>query len=74
MNDFLITFSVRRLYEEQLNIGLLGMGVVGTGVCQLLAEQREQSQPELVSRFLLRKHWPLLMMIKAQLPKNTGLN
>lgn len=27
--------------KEQLNIGLLGMGVVGTGVCQLLAEQRE---------------------------------
>lgn len=27
--------------KERLNIGLLGMGVVGTGVCQLLAEQRE---------------------------------
>ena len=26
--------------KEQLNIGLLGMGVVGTGVCQLLAEQK----------------------------------
>jgi homoserine dehydrogenase len=26
--------------KERLNIGLLGMGVVGTGVCQLLAEQR----------------------------------
>ncbi|WP_430601018.1 homoserine dehydrogenase [Enterococcus sp. AZ089] len=26
---------------KQLNIGLLGMGVVGTGVCQVLAEQKE---------------------------------
>ncbi len=26
---------------KQLNIGLLGMGVVGSGVCQVLAEQKE---------------------------------